>query len=65
MKLIRGEIEADHINPNAEDFNNESNLQVLHSTCNQSKNAMSIAEQSKATGKGYVELLGGFSPPEG
>jgi 5-methylcytosine-specific restriction endonuclease McrA len=59
MALIRGKVDMDHIDPNSEDFNGSSNLQLLHSGCNRSKNAKSIAEQSKATGKGYIELLGG------
>ena len=59
MILLRGKVEIDHIDPNSEDFNNDSNLQLMDAGCNRSKNAKSIAEQSKATGKGYVELLGG------
>jgi len=58
VALFRGDVEIDHRDPNAEDFNGDGNLQLLHSSCNRSKNAKSIAEQSKATGKGYIELLG-------
>lgn len=51
--------EIDHINPNrVGDFNSFANLQLLHSSCNRSKGANSIHEESKATGKGYVEILG-------
>jgi len=57
MPLIKGEINLDHKDPNAEDFNGDANLQVLHSSCNKQKNAMSIADQAKHSGKTYTELL--------
>lgn len=59
MPLIKGAIEMDHINPNAEDFNADSNLQVLHKACNRQKSSMSIAEQAKHQGTTYREILSG------
>jgi hypothetical protein len=52
-----GGLEIDHINPNAEDFNGISNLQVTHEICNRKKGAKSIQEQSKASGKPFTEIL--------
>lgn len=57
MMLIKQEIELDHKDPNAEDFNADSNLQVLHSSCNRQKNSMSIADQAKHQGQTFAELL--------
>lgn len=57
MPLIRGQIEIDHINPNASNFNDDSNLQVLHKHCNREKSSKSIQEVSKETGKTFVEQL--------
>lgn len=57
MKLIRNEIEGDHKNPNEQDFNKDSNIQVLHKSCNRQKSSMSIAEQSKHKGTTYREIL--------
>jgi hypothetical protein len=58
MILLKGKVELDHINPNAEDFNNANNLQLLHAHCNREKSGMSIEQQSKHTGKSFVELIG-------
>jgi len=57
MKLIRSEVEGDHINCNAQDFNDDKNIQVLHKSCNREKSSMSIAEQSKHKGTTYREIL--------
>jgi 5-methylcytosine-specific restriction endonuclease McrA len=57
MPLIKGQIEMDHINPNAEDFNADTNLQVLHKDCNREKSSMSISEQAKHLGTTFHELL--------
>jgi len=59
MVLIRSEIEGDHKNPNAQDFNHDSNIQTLHKKCNREKSSMSIAEQSKHKGTTYREILTG------
>jgi hypothetical protein len=58
MILLRGKVEIDHINPNADDYNGRDNLQLLHSHCNREKSGMSIEQQSKHTGKSFVELIG-------
>jgi hypothetical protein len=57
MILLRGKVELDHRDPNAEDFNGRNNLQLLHNSCNASKNAMSIEQQSKHSGKSFMELI--------
>lgn len=57
MALIKGKVSMDHKNPNAEDFNDESNLQVTHVRCNLEKSSKSIPEQSKETGKPFTELV--------
>jgi len=57
MALIRGKVEIDHLNPNAENFNDDSNLQLLHTNCNREKSSKSIQEVSKETGKTFVEQL--------
>ncbi len=48
--------EIDHKDPNRQDFNHPSNLQLLHKSCNREKSAMTIQEQSKA-GKGTFEKI--------
>ncbi len=49
--------EIDHKNPNEERFNEFFNLQLLHKSCNREKGAMSIQEQSKASGRPMTELV--------
>ncbi len=49
--------EIDHKDPNRQDFNHPSNLQLLHRSCNREKGASTIQEQSKATGKTMRELV--------
>lgn len=48
---------VDHIDPNRQDFNAWENLQLLHRKCNEEKNSKSIAEQAKATGKNFMQIL--------
>lgn len=62
MPLIQGMIEIDHKNPNEEDFNNDSNLQVTHKDCNRSKGADSVSQQSKSSGRTYKHILSGTHP---
>jgi 5-methylcytosine-specific restriction endonuclease McrA len=57
MRLIRGTVEIDHKNPNAEDFNSDYNLQLAHKECNREKGGKSLAEQAKFYGKTTVQLL--------
>lgn len=58
MVLIRSELEGDHVDPNRQDFNADDNIQVLHKLpCNREKSSMSVADQAKAKGKTYYELL--------
>jgi hypothetical protein len=57
-----GNLHMDRINPNLiEGYNAPWNRQVTHKKCNESKGGKSIQEQSKKTGKGFMELLGSFS----
>ena len=57
MFFIRGEIEMDHIDPNAVDFEARSNRRILCRPCNREKAALSIPEQAKKYGKTMEELL--------
>lgn len=57
MRLIRGEVEIDHVNCNASDFGAESNLKLAHKECNRSKSSKSMMEMSKSTGRTYTEML--------
>ena len=50
--------EIDHIDPNREDFNHPSNLQLLHPKCNREKSSKSVYEQSKASGRSFEEIIG-------
>lgn len=49
--------EIDHIDPNRQDLNSSSNLQLLHITCNRVKSCRTVYEQSKHTGKSISEIL--------
>jgi 5-methylcytosine-specific restriction endonuclease McrA len=59
LQLIRGKISMDHKNPNltGEEFEARWNRQVVHPDCNSAKNADSIPEQAKKTGKPMTELV--------
>jgi len=59
MALIKGQLAMDHIDPNRQDFNDDSNLQVNHPRCNRSKGSMSVADQAKRNGTTYREILSG------
>jgi hypothetical protein len=45
--LIRGKIEAEHFDPNAVNFNDDSNLGCTHRDCNREKSSMSLMEQAE------------------
>lgn len=47
MPLIKGQIEIDHFDPNADDFNDDPNLGLLHMECNRTKGSMSLPDQAK------------------
>jgi 5-methylcytosine-specific restriction endonuclease McrA len=50
--------EIDHIDPNRQDFNHPSNLQLLHGDpCNRSKSSKDIIKQSKESGKLVTEII--------
>ncbi len=49
--------EIDHINPHEEKFNERFNLQLLHSSCNREKSAMTVLEQSKSSGETMETIL--------
>lgn len=58
MVLLRGEVEIDHIEPNAgEGFNDQRNLRVLHASCNHSKGANTIYEEAKKLNRTITEML--------
>ena len=57
MALLKSKIEIDHKDPNRQDYNADTNLQVVHTQCNQTKGAKSIYEQSKVSNKTFVELI--------
>lgn len=61
MKLIKGQIEVDHFDPNADDFNGEGNLSVLHMDCNREKSAKTLTEQAEYLGITVKELLERFN----
>lgn len=50
---------VDHLNPNltGDAYNHPSNKQLMHPKCNEEKNAMSIEEQAKHTGRTYAQLV--------
>lgn len=49
--------EVDHIDPNREDLNHKTNLQLAHPGCNRSKSAESIYEQAKKSGRGFADIV--------
>lgn len=52
-----GNLEMDHRDPNAQDWDSESNRQVVHAKCNREKSAKSMHQMSKETGKTVREML--------
>ncbi len=46
MPMVRGQIEGDHFDANAEDFNSDSNIGVLHKNCNREKGPLSLNDQA-------------------
>lgn len=66
MPLIKGQVEIDHVNPNAPEgrFNEKSNLQLLHALpCNREKSAMSVTDQAKRLGVPVTTILNGGRAP--
>lgn len=63
MAFIRGQIDMDHRNPNltGEEFEARSNRAVTHSSCNRSKGALSVAQQTKRYGRTMTDILSGGS----
>ena len=55
--LKNGDLQMDHIDPTAADFESRSNRRVTHKRCNQEKGPNSIEEESKRTGKPFTEIL--------
>jgi 5-methylcytosine-specific restriction endonuclease McrA len=53
--------EVDHVDPNREDFNHATNLQLLHPDCNRRKSSKSIYEQSKHSGRPFTSIIGAAS----
>lgn len=61
MALIRGSVEIDHVDPNAEDFNGDGNLLLLHQRCNREKGAMNLEQQAQHLGITIKELLNRYN----
>lgn len=60
-----GDLEMDHVDPNATDWDSEGNRQVVHAKCNREKSSKTPHQMSKETGKTVVEMLpGDESRPE-
>lgn len=59
MILLRGKVEIDHYDPNAEDYNGEANLRLLHTDCNREKSAKTPLQEAKATGQIITDTLSG------
>ncbi len=57
MAFIRGSIEIDHFDPLAQDFNDESNLRVMHAGCNSSKGADSVYQQALKSCKTVLQVI--------
>lgn len=49
--------EIDHLNPEAEDFNGETNLQLLHRACNREKSSKSMLDQAKDRNRTVTDLI--------
>ena len=60
MKLIKGQIEIDHFDPNADDYNGDANLSVIHMDCNREKSAKTLNEQAEHLNITVKELLERF-----
>jgi len=57
------DMEADHIDPNLQNFNALNNWQLTCVKCNRSKGAKSVMEQTVAYGKTALEILGTGEEP--
>ena len=57
MPLMRGHVEADHIDPERKDFNAKDNLQLVHRGCNRKKGAKTVHQMVKTTRKGIMEFI--------
>lgn len=57
MPFIKGRVEIDHFNPNADDFNNNDNLGLLHTECNREKGSMDLDTQAKVLGITLTRLI--------
>lgn len=60
MKLLRSEIELEHFDPNAENFNADENLSVMHKACNREKGSKTLTEQAEYLGITVKELIERF-----
>ena len=61
MKLIKGQIEIDHFDPNAPDYNADANLSVLHMDCNREKSSKTLTDQAQYLGITVKELIERFN----
>lgn len=57
MAFIRGAIEIDHFDPMAKGFNDDTNLRVMHASCNSSKGADNVYETARKSGKTVMQLI--------
>lgn len=51
-------LEVDHLDVNAEDYNHDRNLRLVHAECNRKKAAEPLTRTTKRTSRTLLELLG-------
>lgn len=61
MPFTRGKIEIDHFDCNSENFNDDSNLGVLHAKCNREKGSKNLTEQAEHLRITTTELIHRFN----
>jgi 5-methylcytosine-specific restriction endonuclease McrA len=50
-------LHVDHIDPDRQDWNHSSNLQLVHASCNLHKSSKSLQQQSKESGRTVADIL--------
>lgn len=57
LPFIRGQVHIDHKDPNAPNFNADSNLQLTHKVCNLKKSSNSLYDEARKRGMTVLQLL--------